>query len=194
MEILLWCVFGFVLGSLPFSVRVGHLASGQDICQVGDHNPGATNVLRQSGMGWYLFALTLDISKGALPLGLAAQIAGLNGWELVPIALSSPLGHAFSPFLGGRGGKAIAVTFGTWIGLTLWKVPLISLGLLVIFSLLVIPPGWAVLLALAGTAASIAVWLQNSVLLAVFLTQSILLIYTHHQDIRRRPSLRIKNR
>jgi glycerol-3-phosphate acyltransferase PlsY len=190
MSILVWILCGFFLGSLPFSVWVGKFALKKDIRQEGDHNPGATNVLRAGGKGWYLFALILDIGKGALPVGLASYFAGIQGWLMIPIAVAPPLGHAFSPFLKFRGGKAVAVTFGVWIGLTLWKVPLVSMIMLVLFSLLITPSGWALLLTLFGITMAIAVWLDDPVLLVIFLLHSLLLIYTHRDDLRQRPRLR----
>jgi glycerol-3-phosphate acyltransferase PlsY len=190
MSILVWSLCGFFLGSLPFSVWVGKFALKKDIRQEGDHNPGATNVLRAGGKGWYLFALILDIGKGALPVGLASYFAGIQGWLMIPIAVAPPLGHAFSPFLKFRGGKAVAVTFGVWIGLTLWKVPLVSMIMLVLFSLLITPSGWALLLTLIGITMAIAVWLDDPVLLVIFLLHSLLLIYTHRDDLRQRPRLR----
>jgi glycerol-3-phosphate acyltransferase PlsY len=190
MDVLWWSVLGFIFGALPFSVWIGNLALQKDIRQEGDHNPGATNVLRAGSPGWFILALMLDISKGALPLGIAAQVIGISGWGLLPIALTPPLGHAFSPFLGFRGGKAIAATFGVWIGLTLWKVPLVSMALLVLFSLLVTPSGWALILALIGTFSVMFVWLDNLVLLTIFGLHSLLLIFTHRIDLRREPRLR----
>jgi len=190
MSTLIWSLCGFFLGSLPFSVWVGNLALKKDIRQEGDHNPGATNVLRAGGMGWYILALMLDIGKGALPVGLASYVSGIKGWLLIPVALAPPLGHAFSPFLKFRGGKAVASTFGVWIGLTLWKVPLVSMILLVLFSLLITPSGWALLLTLIGTTIATAVWLRDPVLLVIFLLHGLLLIYTHRDDLKQRPSLR----
>ncbi len=186
----LWFLFGFTLGSLPSSVWIGNWALKKDIRREGDSNPGATNVLRAGGKGWYALALMLDISKGALPVGLAAQVAGISGWALIPIALAPPLGHAFSPFLRFRGGKAVAAAFGVWIGLTLWKIPLVSLSLLTLFSLLIAPSGWAVLLTLIGMAASIWLWLADPALLGVLLSHAALLIFTHRADLRQRPRWR----
>lgn len=76
--------------------------------------------------------LLLDYLKGAVPVSLAHLLYSLSGWAVVPVALAPILGHAFSPFLRFRGGKAIAATFGVWTGLTLWAGPTllgISLGL-----------------------------------------------------------------
>jgi glycerol-3-phosphate acyltransferase PlsY len=35
------------------------------------------------------------------------------------------VGHAFSPFLGFRGGMGMATTFGVWLGLTGWLGPVV---------------------------------------------------------------------
>jgi glycerol-3-phosphate acyltransferase PlsY len=193
MNIFLWSLFGFILGSLPFSVWIGQFALHKDIRQVGDHNPGATNVMRAGGVAWYTISLILDIAKGALPVGLATTIAGIDGWSLIPIAIAPPLGHAFSPFLKFHGGKAVAASFGVWIGLTLWKMPLVSLLLLSVFALLITPAGWAVMLTLAGMGLTIWLWLADSVLIGVLLANSILLIYTHRDDLRQRPHWRKTN-
>lgn len=190
MNIPLWCLFGFFLGSLPFSVWVGNTALRKDIRQQGDHNPGATNVLRAGGFGWYAIALVLDITKGALPVGLAAYVAGIDGWALLPIAIAPPLGHAFSPFLKFHGGKAVAASLGIWIGLTLWRIPLVGVLLLLVFSLLIEPPGWAVMFAIAGMGAVIVTWLSDPILLGVLLANAILLIYTHRADLSEPPRLR----
>ena len=190
MNILLWSLFGFVLGSLPFSVWIGKLALQQDIRQVGDHNPGATNVMRAGGMEWYLFALMLDITKGALPVGLAVYFAGIDDWRLIPIAIAPPLGHAFSPFLKFRGGKAVAASFGIWIGLTFWKIPLVSVLLLSIFSLLITPAGWAVMITMAGMGLTIWLWMADPILIGILLVNALLIIYTHRDDLRQRPRLR----
>lgn len=187
---LLWTLFGFAIGSLPFSVWVGKLILGKDIRQFGDKNPGATNVLRAGGPLPFVLALMLDISKGALPLGLAVHIFGVSGWAIVPISLGPPLGHTFSPFLNWRGGKAIAAAFGVWIGITIWTMPLISLSLLVVFTLLITPSGWALMLALAGMLVALLNWFDDPVLLGVWVGQTLLLAWNHRGDLAKRPSLR----
>ena len=187
---LLWTLFGFALGALPFSVWVGKLLLGQDIRQFGDKNPGATNVLRAGGVPPFVLALMLDIAKGALPLGLAVHIFGISGWAILPISLGPPLGHTFSPFLNWRGGKAIAAAFGVWIGITIWTMPLISLSLLIVFTLLITPSGWAVMLALAGMLVALLLWFDDPVLLGVWAGQVLLLAWNHQADLGKRPSFR----
>jgi acyl phosphate:glycerol-3-phosphate acyltransferase len=143
MDILLWTLIGFFSGSIPFSILLGRLARKGDIRQYGDHNPGGTNVLRAAGWRWGLAALVLDGLKGAVPVGLAWFWIGINGWGIVPVALAPLFGHAFSPWLGGKGGKAVATTFGIWTGLTLGVGPTV-LGLLLGLSYAVFESnGWA---------------------------------------------------
>lgn len=185
-----WTVTGFILGSIPFSPIIGRLAIGRNIQDYGDKNPGATNVLRAGGLSWFLLALMLDVSKGALPVGLAYQIFGLQGWEAIPIALAPSLGHAFSPFLGWRGGKAIAATFGVWIGLTIWTIPLFSLVVIIGVLLLLTPSGWAVLVTLIAMFFALVFWIQDPVLVGILLLQALLLIWTHREDLKHRPHLR----
>ncbi len=117
-----WFVLAFLSGSLPFSVWVGRLA-GKNIRQYGDGNPGATNAWKAGGAFWGAAAVILDFGKGAIPILLANYVVGLTGYSLATVALAPILGHAYSPFLRFRGGKALAVTFGIWTGLTLWLVP-----------------------------------------------------------------------
>lgn len=187
---MLWIPIAFLSGSLPFSVWLGRLALRQDIRGYGDRNPGATNVLRAGGWPWFVLALILDISKAAAPVGYTYQILGLRGWEIVAIAIAPVLGHAFSPFLSGQGGKAIAATLGAWIGLTLYAVPLVGIvGLGVPFSLLTVS-GWAVMSALTAVLLYLLLFQPDPLLLAALAGHTLILIWKHRHDLRQRPGIR----
>jgi len=69
--------------------------------------------------------IALDFMKGYLPLLLLVNNGAVQGYGLVPVAAAPVLGHAFSPFLKFKGGKAIAVTFGVWSALTGFEVSLV---------------------------------------------------------------------
>jgi acyl phosphate:glycerol-3-phosphate acyltransferase len=185
-----WTILSFISGALPFSVWIGRYALKVDIRDYGDKNPGATNVLRAAGYGWFIVALMLDISKAAAPVGLAYYIFGWQGWEILPIALAPPLGHTFSPFLNWRGGKAIAAAFGVWIGLTIWTIPLVGVTSAILFTLLLTPSGWAVLIALLAILITLLAWISNPIFLVVWVSQTALLIYNHRADLVKRPRLR----
>ncbi len=180
---LIWVLGAFLFGSLPFSVWVGRLALGRDIRQIGDGNPGATNVLRAGGRGWGALAGFLDAMKGVVPIGLAYWFAGLRGVELIIVALAPVLGHAFSPFLHFKGGKAVAVTFGIWVGLTLYELPTV-MGLMLLFWFKTVTiSGWAVVLTLISGLAYLALARPDPALLGVMVGNLLILVWRHRADL-----------
>lgn len=187
----LWALLAFFCGSLPFSVWLPRLVGGQDARQFGDGNPGSTNAFKAGGAGVGLAALILDVSKAAAPVGLAYFQLGIRGWPMVLIATAPVLGHAFSPFLRFRGGKALAPAFGAWIGLTLWQLSLPALALVLLWRAVLDVDGWAVMLALASLLVIILLWQPEPLFLAVLAGQMIILAYTHRAGLRRRPHLRL---
>ncbi|MFC4598699.1 glycerol-3-phosphate acyltransferase [Cohnella hongkongensis] len=120
MMLLLWTAAAFLSGSLMFSYWLG-LAANKKISEVGDGNPGALNLWKAAGFRLGLAGIVLDFLKGYLPLLWLSGADFAQGIRLVPLALAPIAGHAFSPFLKGRGGKAIAVTFGVWSAVTEFK-------------------------------------------------------------------------
>ena len=117
----MWTVAMWLSGSLMFSYWLGRLAR-HNLKSVGDGNPGGVNLLKAAGIRWGLAGIALDFLKGYLPLLLLLEHEAAAGYEVVPLAIAPVLGHAFSPFLKFRGGKAIAVTFGVWSALTGFEV------------------------------------------------------------------------
>lgn len=187
----------FLAGSLPFSVWVGHMALGRDIRTVGDANPGATNVLRAGGKAAAAAAFLLDFAKGSVPVGIAHVWFQWSGWSLVLIALAPVLGHAFSPLLHFRGGKAVAVTGGIWCGLTAWEGPTVGGILLGLFTYFLGANGRAVLAAMAAMAlyflVTPAVWNQFGIrpptfpiLSLIWLGNVAILAWKHRADFSRR--------
>lgn len=127
MQTIAWIITGFIAGSLPFSVWLGKLVLHKDIRNYGDGAPGATNVARAGSKSLYIAAALLDGFKGTIPVWLAQLISSVSGWELLAVAIAPVLGHAFTPFLKGRGGMGVATTFGVWLGLIGWLGP-VALG------------------------------------------------------------------
>ena len=120
-----WIAAGLLLGSLPFSLWIGKIILHKDIRKFGDGAPGATNVARAGSKALYVIAALLDAFKGTVPVWLSQMLSGMAGWELAAVAVAPVVGHAFSPFLGFRGGMGMATTFGVWLGLTGWLGPVI---------------------------------------------------------------------
>jgi len=190
LNALFWALLGFWLGAIPFSVLIGKAALKKDIRLYGDGNPGGTNVIRAGGRLWGIAAILLDYFKGAVPVGLAHFVAGMTGWPLVIVALAPVMGHAYSPFLGYRGGKAVAVTFGVWAGLTLWAGPTVlglSLGLW--FAILV-GDAWVVTLSMAGLLAYLLLSHAELPVMAIWLGNALILIWKHRAGLTHGPGLR----
>lgn len=187
-------VAAFLCGALPFSYWIGWLALRKDIRQVGDGNPGATNVFRAGGRLWGAVALLLDVLKGAVPVALANFAFGWHGWPLALVAVAPVLGHAFSPVLRGRGGKAVAVTFGVWMGLTIWEAPVV-LGLMLLFWFKnVVVSGWAIMFALASLLAYLVLARPDPTLFLALLGHSLILAWKHRADLSQPPGLRAREK
>ncbi len=78
LQVIVWSLIGFVSGSLMFSYWLGRTVLGQDIRQVGDGNPGSTNVLKVGGWNLGALAFTLDVLKGAVPVAVAKYWVGIE--------------------------------------------------------------------------------------------------------------------
>ena len=189
----LWFLLAFFSGSLPFSAWITRLFLGRNIRHVADGNPGATNVFRAGGAAWGSLALVLDFLKAAVPVSAARFAAGVDGWPLIPVALAPALGHAFSPFLRGQGGKALAATVGLWAGLTFGEAALMLGIFLALGELLLAGDLWAVLFGMAGLGGHLLFnhgGSEGALLLSVLAGNTLLLLYTHRAELGKRPRLR----
>ena len=125
-------VFAYLVGAIPFGVVVGKLFYGVDVRKHGSGNVGTTNVFRVLGKKAGVVVLVCDMLKGFIPAFIAAQF--FNPWAAIFIAAAPVVGHMFSIFLKGRGGKGVA----TGAGVVLALVPLAFLIILVIWLTLVV--------------------------------------------------------
>lgn len=143
----------FFLGAVPFSIIVGQAFLGVDVRDYGDGNPGAANVFRAGGRLTGYLAVCLDIAKGFPFVYLAHAALGLPITQVVLTGLAAILGHAFSPFLRGRGGKAIAVTFGVALAMPDVNILIVFAACIVAGALLIEPDAWSITLGTAGALA-----------------------------------------
>jgi glycerol-3-phosphate acyltransferase PlsY len=119
-----------------FSYWLG-VAAHVDVREVGDGNPGAFNLWHAAGWKLGLLGIILDFAKGYLPLFFLIRGGYAAGWSLVPVAVAPVLGHAFSPFVGFKGGKGIAVSFGVWSAVTAFEGSLAFAAILALLQLAV---------------------------------------------------------
>ena len=170
-------VISYLLGSIPFGYLVAR-AHGIDIRQHGSGNIGATNVMRVLGKkpGYTVYAC--DTIKGLVAVLIAKYIAGhysitvsqsshlYQGANLVvthatyivrlpdaigPVtaAIACILGHNFPIWLGFKGGKGMATSGGTLIGM----MPLTAAGCMGVWAIVFLATRYV---SLASIAASIA--------------------------------------
>ena len=122
-QLILTAAVSFLVGAINPATIIAK-ARGVNLRDIGSGNPGATNTARALGKGTGVAVGVIDILKGFLPAVLfsvwgpaAAGVAGL----------SAVLGHIFSPFLRGRGGKGVATTLGAVLGVQpLWAIPMLA--------------------------------------------------------------------
>ena len=192
MDVILMSAVTFLVAAVPYSLLIGHLVFNVDIRQFGDGNPGATNVYRATGNRlWYFVAVAADSLKGTIPVGVAFWSLNWMDARIIPVAIAAIAGHAFSPLLGFKGGKAVAITGGIWAALTLWEVPVVMGISLFLWYRIFHESDWVVM----ATMVTVLLWLllmrrADSYLLWIWLGNFLILAHKHRAGLKHLPSLR----
>jgi len=121
MRFVILIIGAYLLGSIPFGLIIAK-AHGKDLRSIGSGNIGATNLSRALGKKWAYFCFALDVTKGLVPMLAAAFILSsppsmreLFLW--LAVGCAAILGHIFPIYIGFRGGKGVATSFGVALGL-----------------------------------------------------------------------------
>jgi glycerol-3-phosphate acyltransferase PlsY len=110
----------------------------------------------------------------------------------VPIALAPVLGHAFSPVLRGRGGKAIAATFGVWTGLA-QLAGFLTLGIgMGVFWGLQKADGWSVVAGFAALLGYLLLFAPHGHLLVIWAANAAVVMWKQRRDLREPARLRTR--
>lgn len=183
-------IVGYLMGSIPFGVLIGRWFWGTDVRDYGSGNIGTTNVFRVLGAKAGILVLAFDMGKGFLPTFVASLL--LPPWVAVVVGLVTLLGHTYSVFLRGNGGKGVA----TGAGVILALMPVVFLVLLLVWVVVVLTTR---IVSLASILAAIAFCVATFVtdqpvsyrVAAVIAT--LVVIWAHRGNIRR-IMLRAENR
>jgi glycerol-3-phosphate acyltransferase PlsY len=112
-----WLVASYLLGAIPTSYLAGRLFRGIDLREHGSRNLGATNLYRVLGWRYAIPVGLLDAAKGLVPvLVFAPRVSPSELFALI-CGLTAVVGHAFSVFVGFKGGKGVATAAGVMLGL-----------------------------------------------------------------------------
>jgi glycerol-3-phosphate acyltransferase PlsY len=172
--------FGYLMGSIPFGLLLMKVFGHGDIRLSGSGNIGATNVLR-SGHKWLaLFTLILDSGKGAFAVLMAMLFLGeYDAAFMLITGFGAIAGHCFPVWLGFKGGKGVATTFGT----VLAAVPYAGLGACAIWLLTAFTTRISSLSALvAMLAMPVMTYFMRGALPACIAILITLLVFIRHKD------------
>ncbi len=195
-QIFLGTIISYIIGSIPTAYIFGRLLKGADIRKFGSGNVGATNAFRMLGKGPGITVLVIDILKGFVAVVLIGNIPALKtsfvSDEVLRIVLgvSCICGHNWTIFLGFKGGKGVATTFGVLLGLATQITGLrLILALVILIWLLTFAITRIVSISSFTCGVALPVFTilfkQSSVLILLSLLLSGLVVFRHMPNLKR---------
>lgn len=139
---ILYVLCGYLCGSVLFARVFSQLFYHRDVTEDSeDKNPGTSNMFKCGGMLCGILTLLCDLAKGIIPVHMYIRGASDSDFGLaLALVIAAPVvGHIFPIFYRFKGGKAIAVSFGTLLGLfPVFLMPALILAAAFLFFSLVI--------------------------------------------------------
>jgi glycerol-3-phosphate acyltransferase PlsY len=174
-------LLGYLFGSIPFGLVLTKLAGTQDLRSIGSGNIGATNVLRTGRKGLAAATLIGDMLKGTVAVVIAGYYGGPNAAMLA--ALGAFLGHLYPVWLKFKGGKGVATYLGVLLGL-FWPA---ALMFAVMWLATAYTSRYSSLSALVAAFVTpiFLWWFGHAALASLFVVLTLMLFYTHRENIRR---------
>ena len=156
-ELVAVVVASYLVGAIPTGYLAGRIIRGIDIREHGSGVIGATNVLRVMGKVPFILVMIADALKGFAPVFVTWQLFHTHDLQ-VASGIAAVLGHDFPVYIGFRGGRGVAVSFGVYAALAMpLAVGMVAVGLFIVLalrymsvmSMVTVPGGALVLLLLA---------------------------------------------
>lgn len=202
MPFILFILFAYLLGSVPFGLLIG-LSQGKDLRKIGSGNIGATNTGRVLGKKWGILCFFLDVLKSLVPMLLVPVLRVVNAspgpkeltlWLLVGCA--AVLGHVFPVYLKFKGGKGVATSLGLVLGLwpyytvcgaTAFLVWIVCVYITRYVSLSSIIAAICFTVFLIGSIALKATWSFSNLwpLVVIAVLMAVLVVVRHRENIKR---------
>ena len=172
---------GYLLGSIPFGLLLTQLAGLGDIRAIGSGNIGATNVLRTGRKGLAAATLLLDGLKGAVAVLIFVVLGPPDAayWA----GFGAVIGHLFPVWLGFKGGKGVATSYGVLIAIA-WPVGLAAGAIWIVVAAVSRKSSLAALVSFA-VAPLLALALADGRVVVLSAAIAVLVFARHHANIRR---------
>ena len=185
--IVLSCIIGYLLGSVPFALVIGKVFFKTDVRLSGSRNLGGSNAGRVLGARAGLAVMTLDVLKVIAAIGLASLLPA-DEPAMIASGLCAALGHCFPLFAGFKGGKAVATTYGFYFGMMLFGgySPLLFFLPLITFLVILYLTKIVALSSIGSTlAVTLYQWLSTgfSPMIVALLVFDVLIIWRHRANI-----------
>ena len=114
---LCYVIIGYLSGSILYARVFEKLFHKENMIEGSrDRNPGTANAFMRGGFWCGVLTLCCDMGKGFIPVFFYHQ-GEMSQLGLALILAAPAIGHIFPLFHKGRGGKGIATTFGSLLGL-----------------------------------------------------------------------------
>lgn len=123
LNLLVFALLGYLLGSFPSGVVIGRLARGVDPRQAGSGHTGTLNTLRTAGKLPAALTLLFDFGKGWLVTWLATQY-GWSAYTPAVAGAAAVIGHCWPVWLRFKGGMGLATAGGAAVSFTPVLLPL----------------------------------------------------------------------
>ncbi|MCA9836562.1 MAG: glycerol-3-phosphate acyltransferase [Trueperaceae bacterium] len=104
-------ILGYLIGSFPTAYLLAK-AQGKNVFDLGSGSMGAMNTARNLNPQTGIAVLLIDLGKGLLAVGLSKWLTQASLLPMLAATLGVIAGHAWSVYVGFRGGKALATTLG----------------------------------------------------------------------------------
>lgn len=130
IKVILLACGGYLLGSLPSAYLVARWLKHVDLRETGNGRLGTSYTYKNAGFWAAALVLVADVGKGAVAIVIARQFSQSQAAILVT-GLAAILGHDWSIFMGMKGGKGAATTYGV-LAAVMFPELLLALSLVLI--------------------------------------------------------------
>ncbi len=188
-NVLIACLIGYLLGSIPFALVIGKVFYNTDVREHGSGNLGGSNAGRILGKYVGMSVIILDVVKVIVAILLCSLTTNLHTVSIWA-GVAAAFGHCYPIFAGFRGGKAVTTMFGFLIGVAIFTfsnpwmffIPFLTFLVILVITKMV---SLSSMIAAITSTIYIACTIQETQTVIASCILMILIIYRHRSNISR---------